>query len=311
MKRILLLLPLLLIGAIIWAMLPIKLSVPAGDGAKLPPFNPRATLKVSLINTATMTANKSFGYRGGNPLEAYTTNVIAVLLEHPKGRFLFDAGIASNGQKHLENHTPYLMQALAELDLIASTADQLARAGIAPNSIEGVFLSHTHWDHISGMADLANVPVWITQTEFNDIDSGADAVQLAAALKPGLTFELYTFDDGPYAGFAQSYDIYGDESAVLVPLPGHTADHVGLFVNLASGTRLFFIGDLAWVKEGIERPAERPLLPRTIADKNPSLVADTLITVHKLAKANPELIIVPAHDARVHQHLAQFPAFEQ
>src|SRR5262249_38058217 len=49
-----------------------------------------------------------------------------------------------------------------------------------------------------------------------------------------------------------------DGSVALAPLPGHTTGSTGVFVNLRSGKRYLFTGDLTWALEGFKLPAERP-----------------------------------------------------
>jgi hypothetical protein len=48
-----------------------------------------------------------------------------------------------------------------------------------------------------------------------------------------------------------------------------------------------------------------------MVDDDPQLVRDQLVLLHKLQKMHPELVIVPAHDARVHAQMAQFPDREK
>jgi glyoxylase-like metal-dependent hydrolase (beta-lactamase superfamily II) len=104
---------------------------------------------------------------------------------------------------------------------------------------------------------------------------------------------------------------YGDGSIVFVPLPGHTPGSIGMFVNLRSGKRFFFIGDLTWALEGVELPAERPWISRKLVDRDEAQVRASIIKVHRLSKRYPELVIVPAHDRRVYDRIANFPGFEQ
>ena len=94
-------------------------------------------------------------------------------------------------------------------------------------------------------------------------------------------------------------------------MPGHTPGSVGVIVSLPSGKRYIFIGDTAWAKEGVDWPAEKPWMPRRIVDTDPGLVRDWLVLLHALQKQHPTPIIVPAHDLRVHQKIAKFPAFER
>ena len=47
------------------------------------------------------------------------------------------------------------------------------------------------------------------------------------------------------------------------------------------------------------------LLSRRMVDHDAQAVRQQLVFLHQLEAANPELIIVPAHDARVHEEIAK------
>lgn len=64
---------------------------------------------------------------------------------------------------------------------------------------------------------------------------------------------------------------------------GHTTGSVLVFVTLPSGKRYAFIGDLTWQLDGIQLPAERPLLLRKMADSDPEQVRRGLFKVVALA----------------------------
>lgn len=64
----------------------------------------------------------------------------------------------------------------------------------------------------------------------------------------------------------------GDGSGVVTLAGGHTTGSVLVFVTLPSGKRYAFIGDLTWQLDGIQLPAERPLLLRKMADSDPEQV---------------------------------------
>ena len=84
----------------------------------------------------------------------------------------------------------------------------------------------------------------------------------------------------------------------------------GMFVNLRSGKRFLFIGDLTWALEGIELPAERPWVSRKLVDRDEAQVRASIVKVYQLSKRYPDLVVVPAHDRRVHNRIANFPDFE-
>jgi glyoxylase-like metal-dependent hydrolase (beta-lactamase superfamily II) len=220
---------------------------------------------------------------------------------------LIDAGVARDVLEHVKT-TPLLMRALASITVKRPTIDALVARGIEPGDLEAIVLTHSHWDHVSGLADLRDVPVWITADELAHARSEDEGGKLYRQLEAQGPLQLHdlTFDDGAYGPFAASHDFFEDGSIVIVPMPGHTPGSVGVFVNLPSGRRLLIIGDTSWTKEGVDWPAEKPWLARRMVDFDPAGVRRQLVLLHQLQRANPELIIVPAHDARVHATIAAF-----
>ncbi|SEQ02700.1 Glyoxylase, beta-lactamase superfamily II [Solimonas aquatica] len=303
MKKTLLVL-LLLLGALLWSFLPQRLDVPQPGVITLPPGPAGVPVQLAVMHTGSMQAKAFFAYRGGG-LEDREFGMDVVLLKHPRGLLLIDAGFASAWPQHLAA-TPALLRTLSRTQGGESAALQLAKVGIQPPQLAGVLLTHAHWDHVSGLADLPGVPVLVNAEEKHFIEHGGEMSALARSLGK-LNYQLYDFEHGPYAGFAASHDVFGDGSVIVVPAGGHTPGSVIVFVH--SGARVYaFIGDLAWQHEGVDLPAERPWLARSIVDVNPATVRADLAQLHRLAAANPQLLIVPAHDHRVMQTLPQLAA---
>lgn len=189
-------------------------------------------------------------------------------------------------------------------------AAQLRKQGIAVDQITMIIISHSHWDHVSGLEDYPGVEVWLSQREIDYIHRLPTSALINRMIGTRALHPI-TFANRSYENFDQSVDLFDDGSVVLVPLPGHTDGSVGMFVNLRSGKRFFFIGDLTWAIEGIQLPAERPWLARRLVDEDEAQVRRTIIKVHQLAQAHPDLVIVPAHDRRMHERIATFPKVER
>lgn len=312
-KRLVLLLLAALTTALGWTFVKRPLAVPDTPSIPLPAPPEVKGVSLSVIPTAEISALEAFNVRGGSFTNGFTSAVSAFLLEHPRGKILIEAGAAREAEAHTKT-TPLLMRAVSNLTLIEPTVDALKAGGIAPSQLSAIWLTHSHWDHVSGLADFRDqVPVWLTHEELEYAWGAEVEGRLFRELQAQANLQIrkHQLSDGAYGPFPWSKDYFGDGSVILLPLAGHTPGSLAILVNLASGKRYLFIGDTAWAKEGVEWPAEKPFLSRNMVDDDPQLVRDQLVFLHKLSNTHPELVIVPAHDARVHAQMAQFPNREK
>ncbi len=304
MKTLLKLLAMLVVAGLLllgYSFVPVAL--PTGEAVSFtrPDARPPAGMRLSVLHTGKMFSNAGFAYRGGNLLEPRVFGMAGILVQHPKGNLLFDAGFGSRLEEHFKT-TPTLMQLLSKYETEQTAAEQLRAAGIEPASLLGVVLTHAHWDHVSGLEDLSGVPVWVTREERDFIRSGNPDSALARSFG-ALHYKIYEFTGGPYLGFASSLDVFDDGSVVLVPVPGHTPGSIIAFVTLPDGERYALVGDLVWQREGIEIPAERPWLSADMVDNDKMAVRRWIVHMHHLSQQFPDMVIVPAHDRRVQETL--------
>ena len=301
---------LIVTGFAVGALLPKRLDVaPVSLPAALPAAAPPEGMSLSVLHTGTMTASALSAYRGGHPLKRYESGMAVVLVRHPSGDFLIDTGFGREAPAHLLD-TPALMRWMAKAEFGEPAADQLRDAGYDPVGLTGILLTHAHWDHVSGITDFPDIPVLVTAEEADFITSGDPAAAVAIRV-PIRRYRSLVLQDHCYLGFERSLDIHGDGSLVLVEMAGHTPGSMGVFVTLPSGRRYFFVGDLVWAMEGLTRPAERPWIARHLVDHDAEAVRQTIGHVHQLMQRFPEIQVVPAHDARVHQTLPEFPQMQR
>ncbi len=184
-----------------------------------------------------------------------------------------------------------------------TVSEQLDASGYDRSRLLGVLVTHSHWDHVSGLDEL-RVPVWMNAAERAYAAEDPDG-KVFRHVSPGLDIHEYAFDGPAYLGFPTSLDVHGDGSVVVAFAGGHTLGSVVVFVTLASGQRYAFIGDLTWQLDGIRRRVERPWLLSKLADSDPEQLRRGLLSAIALTEV---MTVVPAHDRDAYATIPQLPA---
>lgn len=263
-------------------------------------------VRFTLFKTSEVKTQEGFAFEGGDLFKAITVNHTAVLVQHPRGRFLFDTALGRNIDHQYRQDMPFWAKPLFSYGPVKPLRDQLEAAQLGP--VDRIILSHAHWDHASGLVDFPRAEVWITQPEKDFIaQSHPGAVLPSQVNVPALNWKVYDLEDRPFASFSRSRDVFGDGSVVLVPLSGHTPGSVGLFLTVRSGQQYFFCGDVVWRLEAARRVTPKFWLPSRIVDNDRPATLQSIEHLNRLMGANPSLVVVPTHDASVHDELGYFP----
>lgn len=251
-------------------------------------------MEIHHLPTGTYETRAALAVRGGSWRDKRAFAASAILVRHPRGDLLLDAGFGAG----LERHLAMLPRVQRSAHRAGRTvAEQLDAAGYDRSRLLGVLLTHAHWDHVSGLDGLPGVPIWMNDQERRYAARQRDAAVFREVSR-GHEIRTYGFGDGPHLGFGASYDVHGDGSLIVVPAPGHTAGSVIVFVTLPGGGRYAFVGDLTWQLDGIRRGAERPWLMRRAADHDPAAVRADL---RRMIALDDRFRIVPAHDPRAYE----------
>ena len=285
------------LGALFWSSFAAA-PLPAGapyDGS-LPPASPPPGMALYQLPTGITHRNAAVAYRGGSFRDRREFAMAGALVRHPRGDLLIDTGFGREIDAQVRL-MPFLFRVLALYEAREPAVTQFAAAGYDRSRLAGILLTHAHWDHVSGLPDFPGVPVLVNAAERRFIDEGG-FLTVVARSAPDVRYAEYAFDGGPYLGFPRSHDVYGDGAIVVVPAPGHTPGSVIVFVALPAGTRYAFLGDLVWQREGISEREERPWLLRRLADGDEEGVRANIVHMAAIAARFPEMVLVPAHDAR-------------
>lgn len=283
-------------------------GAPASSELLLPPAVP-SQVRVSILRTGHTSAPEIFTYACGSLFRRVGINHMAVLIEHPQGNLLFDTGLARNVDAQVAADMAWWAKLLFRYQKDTPARDQLDAAGISPPRF--IALSHAHWDHASALADFPEAEVLLSAPEKTFIATPSRAVLPSQVASRAIRWRELRFDNKPYAGFPQSFDVYGDGAVVLVPLYGHTPGSIGLFLTTQSGKRFLFVGDAVWRRAALFAARPKFWMMSAIVDNDAEATDAVIRSIRAAMRANPDLVAVPAHDGEAHDALGYFPVRTQ
>lgn len=267
----------------------------------------------SLIETAHGSTLDAFFVRGGSWFSGRRISHTVAVVRHPQGLLLIDTGLGREIEEQFSQEMPWALRWLTAFERPVAARDQLHAAGIEPEDVRDLLLTHLHWDHAGGIKDFPWARVWHPQQGIDEALNLADddsAFFLSQIDGPAIQWQPFAFADGPYESFPASHDFYGDGTIVLVPMPGHTETSLGVFLNLRDGRRFLFSGDTTWALEGFERPAHKFCVSSWLVDLDQERLATSIVRVHRMLLEVPNLWVIPTHDSAAQEGVAHLPHFE-
>jgi N-acyl homoserine lactone hydrolase len=228
------------------------------------------------------------------------------VIEHERGLLLFDTGQdrASVTDPHYfpRGALGAIYSRLARFDIADSDTltRQLAVAGFDIADVRTAIVSHLHQDHIGGLSQLGHAKILVSAEEL--ADASRPRAELRGLLRkhialPGLRWQPIEF--APLAGvepFTSGYDLFDDESLVLLPTPGHTPGSMSLLVRRSGRAPLLLVGDLTYDVERMQR-GDVP------GSGNQPQMHQTSALVAGLREWMPDLVVLAAHDPGAAAHL--------
>ena len=189
----------------------------------------------------------------------------AFLIEHRDGLVLFDTGI----DPAIQSNPNYIRQAIGRFllprifHLNVSEADRidhvLAKSGIAASDIRSAVISHLHFDHTGGIAQIPQADLLVSQQEWSILSEPHPEREwiLREHLEiPSTKWRQVSFDpsDDPlFEGFEGTYDVAGDGSMILLPTPGHTKGSMSMLIRQEGWDPILLVGDLTYEAALLEK----------------------------------------------------------
>ena len=223
------------------------------------------------------------------------------LIEHGDRLILFDTGI----DPAIMTDKGYIKQAIGRfllpwifrLHLRASDRIDhvLANVGVAASDIQTAIISHLHFDHVGGIAQIPQAELLVSEREWAILSEPhpehewilREHIEIPSAKWRQISFEMT--DDPLFEGFGGIHDVAGDGSMILLPTPGHTPGSLSMLIRQEGWDPILLVGDLTYEASGLEQD----VVPGT-GDRVTLLAS--FAKVRRLKERLPDLAIVASHD---------------
>ena len=225
----------------------------------------------------------------------------AFLIEHRDGLVLFDTGI----DPAIVSDKGYVKQAIGRFllprifRLYVNGSDRidqvLEKAGVAVSDIRMAVISHLHFDHVGGIAQIPQADLLVSAREWAILSEPhpehewilREHIEIPSAKWRQITFE--PTEDPVFEGFDGIHDVAGDGSMILLPTPGHTAGSMSILIRREGWVPILLVGDLTYEAELLDHD----IVPGT---GDPETLLASFGKVRALKARLPGLAIVASHD---------------
>lgn len=232
------------------------------------------------------------------------------LIEHRNGLVLFDTGI----DPAIVFDSSYIKQAIGRFllprifKLRVNEDDRidhvLKQRGFNAGDIQTAVISHLHFDHVGGIAQVPQADLLVNAREWAILSEPhpeqewilREHIEIPSAKWRQITFE--PTDDPLFEGFEGIHDVAGDRSMILLPTPGHTAGSLSMLIRREGWDPILLVGDLTYETELLDHN----IVPGT-GDKETLLAS--FAKVRKLKQRLPGLAIVASHDFAASAEIAR------
>ncbi len=221
-----------------------------------------------------------------------TVPVPSYLIEHPKGRVLFDTGLHVDTQLDPDRR----LGRLAQYHTVGFKAGEeitarLAAMQVAPRKIDFIINSHLHFDHCGGNEQIPDATLLIQRREW-EVGHDADLIER-------VYYDPHDYDHGHQVKLIDGeHDVFGDGSVLCIPTPGHTPGHQSLKVKI-DGDYVVLTGDACYLR----RTLDNFHLPTTMYDRE-----QMLESIRRLrALRDSGAMIITGHDPDLWKTIPQAP----
>lgn len=232
------------------------------------------------------------------------------LISHRDGPVLFDTGI----DPAVQFDKSYIRQAIGRFLLarifrlhlkVTDRIDHvLSAAGVSAKSIRKAVMSHLHFDHVGGIAQIPQAELLVSGREWSILSEPHPEKEWMLREHidtPSADWRQISFvpsGDPLFADFEGVHDVMGDGSMILLPTPGHTPGSLSMLIRQDGWKPILLVADLTYEVAMLE--ADR--VPGT---GDPETLRASFAKVRRLRDQLPGLEIVASHDFGAKEAIAR------
>lgn len=220
-------------------------------------------------------------------------------LIHPEhGTILFDSGYTS---RFLDATKRFPKRIYALLTKVSILPEEEAYRQVDPSMVTHFICSHIHADHVGGLRDFPDATCWASEECLQQVDELPDWRSWTRGVLKELftdgwrqsckTFESRPTVDHPELG--KGFDLLGDGSIVLIPLPGHAKGQYGALVRTDQGP-VFLVADAFWdIRAVTEGKVPNPIVRVFFDDMD--AYAQSLQRIRNFHAKHPKVPLIATH----------------
>ncbi|MEY4605082.1 MAG: hypothetical protein RIT43_2374 [Bacteroidota bacterium] len=226
------------------------------------------------------------------------------LIRHPEeGFILFDTGYTERFFHETRRFPSKIYALLTKVSVRPEeeVVQQLKKAGILPQEIKKIFISHFHADHVGGVRDFPDAQIIASRSalhytlglkRFTSFSKGVLKGLIPEDIVQRTVFiEDLSQQEDPV--FGKAYDLFGDSSLLAYNLPGHARGQFGLLLQ-TDKRKYFLVADAVWLKKTYTDKVLPASVVRAFFDSWKDYKS-TVEKIHEFHRLYPEVVIVPTH----------------
>ncbi len=207
-------------------------------------------MKLYFFEAGILKSKKHYFTLGQGIGEDFDVPVPFILIDHPKGKVLFDTGNAFETIHEKESHWGSIVVAAYNPIM---TEDQwcvnaIKKIGCSAEDIKYVILSHLHLDHAGCVGHFPNARYLVQRDELH-FAYVPDPYMKAAYIRKDFDKEVDWFILNGRAD--DKFDLFNDGAIQIYFTPGHTPGHQSILVNLPKSGSMFFTADACYTCENL------------------------------------------------------------